>query len=497
MSHGFDSSPGRFACCVKVDSQPTGSSDWLRGRFGRLLLRIATRARSTQEGTDAHPGQAPSSIACAQQLACCSAFGVSAEAGRPQMYARFSEEDLQGNGMRPASQPGRMKTKNDAQRQQLDSLVRLPQPRKMGGGGGGYGEPPTSSGMGGGGGGGAGTGAGAGGFGPPSRGQSSMSSRGTTGAGTRPGSRSDLSMPSSMSMPRLDQRPATPEQIYKAAKADLTGHLTGRPAGAPGAWLTPPAEGAPFGSSGFVSGPGPSSAKRVAELPALQAPSADRIGGPPHGEGRLGDPDFVSPYDEHHKLKRELKRMRTFCESKIQQVEQEKQLALERQYIELTGTIEEKLKVAKEESKEERVELLRRQTVRRMISVQESYAWNAWTSYVDARNYAMHHLQKTRERIHQSSGLAPAFEFWAYACDEQRRADILADLKDKLRNLEARLAHAEEEKRVELERQLIQLTGPAEERLKLQEQEHQEAKIEIMRRQSTSTGERTRNLHIP
>ena len=109
----------------------------------------------------------------------------------------------------------------------------------------------------------------------------------------------------------------------------------------------------------------------------------------------------------------------------------------------------------------------------------------------------MHHLQKTRERIHQSSGLAPAFEFWAYACDEQRRADILADLKDKLRNLEARLAHAEEEKRVELERQLIQLTGPAEERLKLQEQEHQEAKIEIMRRQSTSTGERTRNLHIP
>ena len=200
-------------------------------------------------------------------------------------------------------------------------------------------------------------------------------------------------------------------------------------------------------------------------------------------EGRLGDPDFVSPYDEHHKLKRELKRMRTFCEQRLAMAEQEKQMALERQYIELAGSIEEKLKIAQESSKEERVELLHRQIVRRMISSQETYAWNAWVDFWEARRYAMRHIKLTRERLHAASGLAPAFEFWAHACDEQRRVDQLNDLKDRLRNLEARLATAQEEKRVELERQLISLTGPAEERMKLQAVEFKEAQVEQMRKQ--------------
>ena len=159
-----------------------------------------------------------------------------------RMYARFTEEDMAGNGPRPATQPGRPTRNSTTEPHRQLSELRLPQPRKMAGAGGGgrYGEGP-------------------GGMlsVPPSRGHSSLASRGTTGAGTRPGSRADVghSMPmmkSSMSMPGFE-RPTTPEQIYKAAKADLNGRGADR-RGSTGfapaaAWHTPPTEFA-GGSSG-------------------------------------------------------------------------------------------------------------------------------------------------------------------------------------------------------------------------------------------------------
>ena len=290
---------------------------------------------------------------------------------------------------------------------------------------------------------------------------------------TRPASRNfgPQSLNMSASMPRLEQRPSTPEQIYKAAKADLQGGGGGMPGGGAMAWLTPgPSAADPNMSSRDGGGMG-----RLPPMPpTFEAAS---------GGGRLGDADFVSPYDEHHKLKRELKRLKTYCEQRLAQAERDKISALERQYIELSGSIEEKLRVQMLESKEERVELLRRQIVRRMVNAEMSNAWNSWAAFCQGRTHALRHIEITRQHLQEASGLAPSFEFWAHACDEQRRVDQLNDLKDRLRNLEARLARAEEDKRVELERQLIALTGPAEERMKLAEQEHKEAQVELLRRQ--------------
>ena len=59
-------------------------------------------------------------------------------------------------------------------------------------------------------------------------------------------------------------------------------------------------------------------------------------------------------------------------------VEQSKAMALERQRVELAGSLAEREALLEEQAKEERVELLSRQAGRRMMNTALSSGWEAW-----------------------------------------------------------------------------------------------------------------------
>ena len=97
-------------------------------------------------------------------------------------------------------------------------------------------------------------------------------------------------------------------------------------------------------------------------------------------------------------LGRELERVRTDYEFRLREKEEEKLQALERQLIELTGSAEERLALQAEKAKEERVELLRRQIMRRIIHAEVVRGWTAWHELWSAKTYAMRRLREVSER---------------------------------------------------------------------------------------------------
>ena len=64
-------------------------------------------------------------------------------------------------------------------------------------------------------------------------------------------------------------------------------------------------------------------------------------------------------------------------------------MALERQLIELTGSADERLALKAHQEKEERIELMRRQSTRRMLNAGVAHGWAVWREYVDAKACAI------------------------------------------------------------------------------------------------------------
>ena len=153
-------------------------------------------------------------------------------------------------------------------------------------------------------------------------------------------------------------------------------------------------------------------------------------------------------------------------------------------------------------AKEERVELLRRQIGRRMMNQGIIRGWTAWNDFWSAKMYAMRRLREVGNKL-RAPELANAFEFWFSYCEAKKQAKAMADLRrdaagshgardalavelESLRTeMSTKLAAAEEDKRVALERQLIELTGSSDAQAALRAQREKEERIDSFHRQFT------------
>ena len=153
-----------------------------------------------------------------------------------------------------------------------------------------------------------------------------------------------------------------------------------------------------------------------------------------------------------------------------------------------------------EREKHERVELLRRQVGRRMMNQGIANGWQAWIELWEAKTYAMNRLREVSNRF-RSPELANAFQFWEWYVTAKHQAremrelrtqaagvageagSMAAQLESLRREMERRLAEAEQEKEKALQRQLVELTGSAESRLAMEEERAREERIELLRRQ--------------
>ena len=140
-------------------------------------------------------------------------------------------------------------------------------------------------------------------------------------------------------------------------------------------------------------------------------------------------------------LKEELAEKQATFEIKLQTAEEEKVRALEHLRVELTGTLEERA----EKEREERIELLKRQAARRIMSADIAWGWSAWKEMWAAKMYAMTRLREVANHL-RAPGLGSAFAFWArdtyeaHARNEsQAQVLVINQLKADTASLEAQL----------------------------------------------------------
>jgi hypothetical protein len=156
--------------------------------------------------------------------------------------------------------------------------------------------------------------------------------------------------------------------------------------------------------------------------------------------------------------------------------------------------------IAAAREREERVDLLRRQMVRRIMNRDVALGFGAWAELWQSRVYALTRLREVGNRL-RSPEKSFAFGEWAYQWEEaehtrlleeqmQRESELLSTkalVEDELAGIrkecEVKLAAKDVELRVALERQKIELVGTAEEREKLHEQQAKEERIDLLRRQ--------------
>ena len=126
---------------------------------------------------------------------------------------------------------------------------------------------------------------------------------------------------------------------------------------------------------------------------------------------------------------------------------------------------------------------LHRQAVRHMLNASMAEGFGAWRDMWRARTHSFSLLKMTRQHLHENSGLEPSFRYWAEVSDGQRVAKHINALTERLTTLEQRLATATADKDAALKKQLVELTGPAEERLALKLEEEREARAQLLARQ--------------
>ena len=205
--------------------------------------------------------------------------------------------------------------------------------------------------------------------------------------------------------------------------------------------------------------------------------------------------------NETQGLAQQLKETVAKYERLLAEAESEKYRALEAQEVELTGSAEQVLEMRSKREKEERVELLRRQSVRRMIHAGLNGAWQAWLELYEAKTYAMGRLQQAASRL-KAPELADTFHWWARSIEIEREAAEFKRLHRREKQLATGVSAAQEavqraveqgarqvaavreEMRVALARQLTELTGTTEEVLKMREERDKEARIEMLHRQA-------------
>ena len=171
--------------------------------------------------------------------------------------------------------------------------------------------------------------------------------------------------------------------------------------------------------------------------------------------------------------------------------------------LELAGTMEEKEAALAEQAKEERMELMHRQAARRLLHAGLSTGWEAWVERWEAKTDSLRRLRKVANRL-KSPQISWAMGLWMELLEEKRQKEaeeqmsgmqkkelelerkveaLKAELERERDNHAARLAKMEEEKVLALERQLVELTGSAEEIAAVREAEEKQARVELLGRQ--------------
>lgn len=149
--------------------------------------------------------------------------------------------------------------------------------------------------------------------------------------------------------------------------------------------------------------------------------------------------------------------------------------------------------------KEARVELLRRQIVRRMLAQGLAQAWVAWFELYINRSHALKRLHQVSMRL-RAPATAFAFRVWLQQTEstrwekkrsawEKREQQLLAEVAAAREDLEVEhqkaqqvAAEADGVMAAALSRQLVELTGSAEERMALQEKAEQQGRIDQLSR---------------
>jgi len=204
---------------------------------------------------------------------------------------------------------------------------------------------------------------------------------------------------------------------------------------------------------------------------------------------------------ERTSLTEELARVTQMYEQQLKDLEERRQRDLERQLVALTGSAEEQAAMLAEKAREERVEMLRRQSMRRMLNASLAGAWSAWFDMWEAKTYAMGRLRDCGNRLHAPEktrvftlwkdewrGELNAAELSALAAkaaglDGERTslAEEMAQLREELRRT---VEAAAEDKRVALARLTTELCGTADEVQAMRAEKEKEERVELLRRQS-------------
>ena len=116
----------------------------------------------------------------------------------------------------------------------------------------------------------------------------------------------------------------------------------------------------------------------------------------------------------------ELERTREECERRVSELVKSRQSDFDRLAAELSGTASEREALRVKEEREARVELLRRQMVRRAMNRELSSGWSAWLLFAEARGNAYATLRHVSNKL-RTPELAGAFRFWVEDIAEARR----------------------------------------------------------------------------
>jgi DNA repair exonuclease SbcCD ATPase subunit len=175
----------------------------------------------------------------------------------------------------------------------------------------------------------------------------------------------------------------------------------------------------------------------------------------------------------------------------------EKLARLDSSVVDLSKLKDEQAKV----HKEERIELLYRNSMRRIQSLALYQGWLHWYELWRARSNALRHLRKTCGRL-KTPMIAWAFrqlvEEWkeAKATSEmstwqrkeaeltQAKAQLEEELQTVKDQLQAQTVSFEAEKKAALAKQATELTGTLEERLALKDQEAKDARVDALTKQT-------------
>ena len=148
--------------------------------------------------------------------------------------------------------------------------------------------------------------------------------------------------------------------------------------------------------------------------------------------------------EEKEMLLGEIKRLRASFESQLKEAGEKQAHALQRQLVELTGSVDDIERLRSEKEKEERVGIMHRQMARRMANQGIASGFSAWKELYESRQYALRRLHQVGNHL-RSPEMSQAFTFWSDDCRETKAAAERAELERLANSLDAQLRKARHE----------------------------------------------------